>query len=364
VNFEFRPQKINLFVGDNGSGKTSVFDVLRGIQDMVTLGRNVHEAFPASSVTRWETRRVQRFELDLEGGAGVYKYTLEVDHEGHRGTASIRTEEVHFEGQPLYASGVGPDGSFVQLYRDDASPGARFAFRPRQSFLAVLESRPENRKLTWFKQFLSDIWLLKLNPGSMKAATEQEEGWLSRDGSNFASWYRQLALERPEVVDSIKDELKEIIDGFQAIRFIGAGGEARELRVMCARGSGDSRKTYELGLEELSEGQRILLVLYAVLHAARGSARVLCFDEPDNFVALREIQPWLIKLGDAIEDGDGQALLISHHPEVIDYLAADSAFLFERPRGELVRVRPLEVPREEGLKASELLARGWVDEQA
>jgi ATPase subunit of ABC transporter with duplicated ATPase domains len=165
-----------------------------------------------------------------------------------------------------------------------------------------------------------------------------------------------LTLERPEVVEALRHELEEIIDGFEAIRFAGASGDPRELRVMCTRGAGGTPRTYELSLEDLSDGQRCLLVLYTMLHAARSSPSVLCFDEPDNFVALREIQPWLIKLGDAVESGGGQALLISHHPEVIDYLAADSAFLFERPRGDLVRVRRL--------KASELLARGWVDGQS
>ena len=60
-------------------------------------------------------------------------------------------------------------------------------------------------------------------------------------------------------------------------------------------------------------------------------------------MALREIQPWLMKLSDVIEASGGQLFLISHHPEVIDYLAAGSAFKFERPGGDVARVRPFEV---------------------
>jgi hypothetical protein len=77
---------------------------------------------------------------------------------------------------------------------------------------------------------------------------------------------------------------------------------------------------------------------------------------------IREIQPWLQKISDLAQENGSQVMLISHHPEVIDYLAASSAFRFERPTGDVVRVRPFKVNRDSGLKASEALARGWDDE--
>ena len=47
----------------------------------------------------------------------------------------------------------------------------------------------------------------------------------------------------------------------------------------------------------------------------QGPARVrVGFDEPDNFIALQEIQPWLVSLCQAVEDHGSQALIISHHP--------------------------------------------------
>src|SRR5262245_60465425 len=38
VNFELRPNHLSLLLGGNGSGKTSVFDVLGSLRDLIVLG--------------------------------------------------------------------------------------------------------------------------------------------------------------------------------------------------------------------------------------------------------------------------------------------------------------------------------------
>ena len=87
--------------------------------------------------------------------------------------------------------------------------------------------------------------------------------------------------------------------------------------------------------------------------------RTVCIDEPDNFVALREIQPWLVNAKDAVEDNDSQLWVISHNPELIDYLAADHGVQFYRDEGGPVRTRRFEWKDSDVLKPSEIVARGW-----
>lgn len=125
-----------------------------------------------------------------------------------------------------------------------------------------------------------------------------------RDGSNLASWYQRLPAEEPEAVDAIKADMIEVIDGLKFFRLVPAGGTAKEL--VATLGAGGGRKTYDLSFDELSLGQRELFALHAIVHYAARRARVLCFDEPDNFVALREIQPWLVKLSDAVDESGTQ----------------------------------------------------------
>jgi len=53
--------------------------------------------------------------------------------------------------------------------------------------------------------------------------------------------------------------------------------------------------------------------------------------------------------------------LISHHPEVIDFLAAENPILFDRSFGGPVRVKGVEFERETGVKASEQIGRGLLN---
>ncbi len=108
----------------------------------------------------------------------------------------------------------------------------------------------------------------------------------------------------------------------------------------------------------LSDGQKALLVLYVLLHGVGRHLPVLCLDEPDNFVSIREIQPFLTELDDLSDETGLQVLLISHSPEVIDYVGASGAILLERPDGGHTRVRSIEVKG--ALRLSELMARGWL----
>lgn len=356
VNFELRPEQVNLLVGENGGGKSCIFEVLEAIQDIVVLGGDVDTSLPKSTLTAWDTRDVQRFELDIEGNDGVYQYVMEVGDDRIKHTREIKNEQVTFNKKAIYRF----EDRTVFLFNDRFENRASFPTDPKRSFLSILEERPENTRLTWFKKFIQALWVLRLDPLRISGASKEEVSWLERDGTNLASWYRSVALEHPEGVDKLREDMKESFDGFHHFKLIASGSTQKELIVAFSIGS-EGGRTHELSLGELSPGQRTLFALYAVMHFTK-SAKVLCFDEPDNFVALREIQPWLVKLRDAIEERGAQLLMISHHPEVIDYLASGTAFKIERPNGTAARARPLSINLDHGLKASEVIARGWEDE--
>ncbi len=52
--------------------------------------------------------------------------------------------------------------------------------------------------------------------------------------------------------------------------------------------------------------------------------------EPGNFVTLREIQPWLHELQDTVHECNRQAIIISHHPEIVDDMARSNGKWFSR----------------------------------
>ncbi len=351
VNFELRPGGLNLLLGGNGSGKTSVFEVLGSLRDLIVLGTSVSTLFSFTR-TRWETRDVQRFELDVQENGGTYRYALEIQHpEDLHGKPFIRSESVTFDGILLYRFSAGE----VQLFHDDQTVGPVFPFRPDQSFLVNLDppGAKQISRLTEFKKIMAGFWIVQPNPFSIEPKSTQDQVFLARNGSNFASFFSYLNSERPEARSEFENRMSDALPGFRNLLFRRSG----DAKFLFAAFSDEKKPSVEYGLSELSEGQRVLAVLYAAVCGLVRESAVLCFDEPDNFVALSEIQPWLQVLRDTLEIRGGQAMIISHHPEVMDYLAQDSLWWFERPSGPVI-TRLYEPDAESPLKLSEFVARG------
>jgi len=80
----------------------------------------------------------------------------------------------------------------------------------------------------------------------------------------------------------------------------------------------------------------------------------LLVDEPDNYVALAEIQPLLMTLRSR---DNLQLIVVSHHPEVIN-LQAQHGLVFERSFSGPTQVRRFEPEQESTLTAAEIVARG------
>lgn len=351
-NFELRPGQLNLLLGENGSGKTSVFEVLQRLKDLAVGGSSAPSLF-AGTKTVWDRRELQSFELEVDEAGGTFTYRLEVLHpskaQGPQ-KPQIKGESLDFDGKPLFRY---TDGQ-VRLFDEDHSPGAQFPFKPEHSFLPHLES--QNAKLQAFKLFLAGMHVFQLDPFDLELFSQQDQPFLLSRGKNFASWLRYLSQERPKAKSLCEEHLADIIPGFQSFRFQTMGNQ-KLLLADLVRGDGSDDYSL-LFTTHLSEGHRILSMLYAIAYGLVGSASVLCFDEPENFISLPEVQPWLQCLRDLVEDRNGQVLLISHHPEVIDYLAADSAYRFDRPTGDLARVEEWVPDPGKIMKPSEILVRG------
>ena len=123
--------------------------------------------------------------------------------------------------------------------------------------------------------------------------------------------------------------------------------------------SGGSK--FGLRLDELSDGDRTMVVLYALIHLRQDTGGVTLFlDGPDNSLEPSEIQPWLLELVDLCDETPSQAVVCSHHPELIDYLGPDRGVLLVRESSTATEARAIETPAtDNGLTLSETLARGW-----
>lgn len=355
VNFEFRPQQVQLLMGRNGTGKSSVLDLLGLLRAFVEGEGRTAELFPAETLTRWQSRNVQTFEVQVDGNGGTYLYKLEVEHERGTGRCRVSDETLSFDGRLLFQF----RGGDVQLYRDDLSMGPKFHFDWEISGLGAIGARQDNQRLSWFREWLHNLQTVRLNAFNITARSGREESRPRTDMSNFASWYRHLVQEMPGLLAPLQASLQDLWDGFEGLRLEKSGGNVRILKARFKSGA-DGAPPAEFSLDELSDGYRALLVIHTLLQFAINSDNaLLCIDEPINFVALSEIQPWLTTLVEAAEDRGFQIMLVSHHPELIDFFAPERAVVLDRLDGGPTRV--IDFPKEPGetLTPSEILARGW-----
>ncbi|HEY4593228.1 MAG TPA: AAA family ATPase [Thermoanaerobaculia bacterium] len=356
VNFHLELQEMTLLVGPNGSGKSSVLDVLKAIRRLLSGKGEVDEPdiFPARSLTRWQDRSLQIFRIvvSLEG-EGDATYRLEVEHpiEGPERSPEISLESLTVGDKPLFEF----RGGEVQLYRDDHKLGSQYWARTSESALARVAPTPINRRLTRFLNFMREVSVCALDPKRFQVESTGEESTLQPDGGNFVSWYRHQIQERPDLLVELLKALREVLQDFYSTRLEKVGSETRAFLAEFKSGG----KSYSLRLDELSDGQRELIALYSLICLA-GEQDALFLDEPDNFLALAEIQPWLMALSDTCGTRPRQAVLCSHHPELIDYLGGEAGILLKREStGSITTRRLSEIPVDGGLKLSEIIARGW-----
>ncbi len=118
-------------------------------------------------------------------------------------------------------------------------------------------------------------------------------------------------------------------------------------------------KSIRISFAQLSDGQRCLICLYAILHFVVAKGETVIIDEPDNFISLREIQPWLMSIEEMADNNDGQVILISHHPEILNQWAGPYGVQFIRDGAGAVRVEKFKGDPGSALTVAELVARGW-----
>ncbi|WP_437819787.1 AAA family ATPase [Sorangium sp. So ce1078] len=346
VNFEWRPGPLAILLGANGAGKTALLDTLRGLQAFLLGESSSVEALDETSRTRWDQRREQTLELDVRGNGGLYRYRLVVEHlEREPGKNRVTSESLHHDGKLL----VEFVGGELRLFRDDGSAGPHFKAKETRSGVGAVEPGDDGRRLMWFKQWAAQIWLLRPDPRAMSARVERAAAeWLAADLSNFAAWYLRSLAAKPGSMFKASAALGKVLPGFLELH--------EHLGHLQAR-FGDDAASVSFRFDELSDGQRALIALYVLRHAVAGPGKALAIDEPDNYVSLREIQPWLTEMTDlALGKSGPQIWMISHHPEVLNLLAVDFGWRFFRDGTGPTRVERFQPAT--GLDPAETVARG------
>ncbi len=362
VNFELKPKQENLWFGSNGAGKTTVIEILALLRDFI-IGSCRTNAFVSDTKTSWLQKSEQSFELDLQGKEGLFSYKLQVQLSDDRSRNRIISESLMMDNNNLYRAEIDDDNQFAaHLFNDNYKEGAVLGFDWTQSGLSLIQPRKDNNnKLIEFRTMVEQMIIARINPFSIEAECAEESRYPGYSMEKFVPWYNLISQEKQRLTLKLFETLSDVIPDFDSFSLI-KSGEERKLLKACFIDKEGNEQQYRF--DRLSDGQRVLIMLYSLIVFLDGCKNgfTIILDEPENFVSLEEIQPWLNELSDTCDEKKNQYILISHHPEALDQLARSNGVQFYRD-GNASPIRTRKLPEsDEPLSVSALIARGWLNE--
>ena len=176
-----------------------------------------------------------------------------------------------------------------------------------------------------------------------------------------AAWFLYLHHNEGRACREAERKLQEgVLPGLELFQTESDGAIQVAKAIYPNKGKDDVK----LRLDELSAGQRAMVILEHALAVTKAWRSSVIIDEPANFLALPEIQPLLVRLQNTADEGEAQAIITSHHPVAYDLLAERAGRWLERtPLGatQVTRVSAVtENLKDTAVPLSQLVARGWV----
>jgi len=348
VNFELTFGDLNILIGSNGSGKTAAMAALRKLRDVILATGDIQTIFPPLSKTRWLDSDISEFQVSTRQSEGEFEYRLIIRHASGLEKSQILEESLKHNGKSIFSF---KDG-IIKLFNDSYNKEAEFHGDSTRSGLGIISEGPNNKLLGSFKAQISKVVYVQPNPYLMESLSESEVNMVSSSMDNLSSWIRSL-IQDVQIAIDIQAHLANFLEGFRSLVFqdLGVGR-----RFMTARFKAEGIETM-FAFEELSEGQRVIIGLVALIEYAKRYGAILILDEPDNFVSPHIVNLWFAELqARTYYEQEFQCILISHHPQIMDQMV-DTGVLFMRAAGGHTITK--DVSDDDSKAVSEIMARGW-----
>jgi len=340
-----------MFVGRNGSGKSSLVEALQWLQESVRLGLSAATNNRFGSFEELLNRRKQEtskisLALTLDRGTEESRYLLEVK-EGKLGNAVVDTESLT----------RGRTNSAIREIRTERGKRRITGFPPISEVDKLALGFVKDSRASGAEQLLATLeraTFLRLSPsaiGSREQPTALAHAPLLDDeGRLAASLFENLPAKSKKWV---KEKLAQVLPDSRGLD-VKRLGSARALYMREHMTSRGSKKTHDIPSWLLSEGTRRLAVLFTLL-ATEPKPRLIVIVEVENGLDPWTLDFMLDELKDAVSQGV-QVILTSHSPYLLDKLDKDQVTLVTRKDGETKYVPLVALPDTDG--AAEILGPG------
>lgn len=311
-NVDIELGKFNVLVGLNASGKSNFLDSLAFLSE--TSQKSMRDVFtPRGEVERvvfgGYERRIE-FHLETVLDEELYSYLISISKD------KIEEETLYIDDK----TAIEADSNKTIVLRDDGI-STTIGWRLHNQFaLSVFaRSKEYHNGIRKFLDYLSSWRLYHATiPEIRKTLPTRKSFDLEKSGGNLAQVLHSLHNARPKVFSRVEEILKQGIP------------EIEELLTPPT----DDGKTYvairEKGYEQefdyyqISDGT--LNLLFYITAAAFPEPKLLCFEEPENFVHVRLLQ-LLVKI---LKDSEKQIIVSTHSPYLLDFVEPEEVIVVEK----------------------------------
>jgi predicted ATPase len=355
---------LTVFIGNNGSGKSSLIEALETYRSIVLDGLDAAIGrWLGGTECVWNQRtsprrriaqdgreaRERTFVLRLRGrwGSGAFRVRLDAGQNVGRNTIWIENEMIEFPslGRRYLRDRTGRCDSYREAesseppYLPDNVSGASRLAKPRVSRLdrSVILRPGESATPPDWKQTVRRWQFLALEPGPMGAPTRQQRSGgpprLNRDGSNLGEYLWTLREASLDAFNDLLDAVKSILP------------YARDVQAAVTQAIGRlvylemTEEDFQLPGWLLSTGTLRILALLACLRHP-DPPPLLVVEEIENGLDPRTIHLLVEEFRTAIDAKKTQIIITTHSPYLLDLLDLSHIVVVERVDSEPVFSRP------------------------
>ena len=299
---------LTVFIGNNGSGKSSIVEALETFQSIVLSGLDEAMIPWYGFEYIWNMAKEHKAIKDKVSNPMAFTF---------RGTAEDEKLKVHLE--------IVADSTFNRIYFQDYKAAYHSSeLAPIPQFISKGEITDPK-----LKTFVSDWQFLRLDPHLMTEPMPQKRSYgaikLNHTGSNIAEYLQSIRDQDLQAFNSIIEALKGVLPFAEDLQ----PAITSEL----------DRKVYLSMSEEniadklpgwlLSTGTLRILALLAVLHHPTPPP-VIIIEEIENGLDPRTVHMLVDEIRHFVESGLGQVIVTTHSPYLLDLLKLSQIVVVER----------------------------------
>lgn len=325
---------LEVLVGANGSGKSSLFEFLKFLRDSVyqdippeiiagSFGQQIFHS-PGPEQFWWSA------EIDL---GRKYPVRYQGQLMGPVGRTQVAFERVEDNQPTLFLNVEGRQG-LIQEPAKSTRQEIELK-RPNQLALGAV-TNPAMTTLYELREYIRNWRFYSsfniANHKIRKSTPVEQEPVLYEDAGNLSSVLHYLMTEHYQAFDDLQQHLRSAVPGFKGISVKARGGPGEVIAFWQEKGVDG-----ELSLADLSDGI-LRLICWTVLCVQPNPPTLICIDEPDQGVHPRTL-PILAGLFEKASSR-AQILLATHSSYFLTQFDLSRIAVFRKEAGEAVFLKP------------------------